>query len=222
MNIGDKYERLVVIERPKRITKLSKNGNKYTSTTVKVRCLCGREKDVSIKGLTRGDIKSCGCLHIEGLQARKTHGRSKTREYKIWTLMKNRCYNEKCPEYSRYGGRGIKMDESWKRSFSDFLIDMGLSPSTKHSIDRINNDGDYEPWNCRWATPIIQANNNSKNIMLTVDSVTMPIGMWAISSGIKRTTIWSRIRYFGWSHKEAVTIKPSPSNRLHNRLTSGQ
>lgn len=214
MKIGDIYDRLTIIGESVRTRIISKNGKKYTSTKVLVRCVCGNEKSVSVKGLTRGDTRSCGCLHIEGLQNRKKHGRTKTREYRIWTLIKNRCFNRNCKDYEFYGGKGIKMDETWERSFEDFLIDMGEAPSKDHSIDRIRNEGDYEPLNCRWATSLVQQNNKSNNIQLTVDGITLPLGIWAATSGIKRTTIWSRIRYYGWSPKDAVTIPASYSNKM--------
>lgn len=91
-----------------------------------------------------------------------THGKSGIPEYKIWKGMLNRCFYLGAKDYDRYGGRGITVCESWRRDFQTFYGDMGPRPSPTHSIDRINNDGNYEPSNCRWATPAEQRANQSK------------------------------------------------------------
>ncbi len=85
-------------------------------------------------------------------------------EYRAWQAMKNRCYNPNCEKYARWGGRGITVCERWLHSFANFYADMGQRPSAKHSLDRIDNDGNYEPGNCRWATSVEQNNNQSKTL----------------------------------------------------------
>ena len=92
---------------------------------------------------------------------RDMHGLSKTPEYKVWAAMIRRCENEKSRFFYRYGGRGISVCGRWKNSFSNFISDMGRRPSNKHQIDRINNDGNYEPGNCRWATPSENVRNST-------------------------------------------------------------
>ncbi len=87
------------------------------------------------------------------------HGKSKTLEYKAWRRIKIRCYNTNCKDYKDYGGRGITVCDRWRHSFENFYADMGPRPSPKHSIDRIDNEGSYEPLNCRWAGKTIQAIN---------------------------------------------------------------
>ncbi|WP_144378496.1 hypothetical protein [Mesorhizobium amorphae] len=133
------------------------------------RCRCGAIKLVFETSLRSGKSQSCGCLHREKvnealLAARLSHRHTRsmtyTSEYAAWQSMRARCCNPSRVDYPRYGGRGIKVCTQWRDSFERFLADMGPKPSTKHQIDRYpNNDGNYEPGNCRWATPIQQARN---------------------------------------------------------------
>lgn len=128
-----------------------------------VDCECGKSKKVRNGDLQK--IKSCGCYSISNLKKRTTtHGKAnKTPEYRAWGNIKTRCLNENSDRYNDYGGRGIKICDRWKDSFENFLLDMGERPSASHSIERVKNDGNYEPSNCKWASKIEQANNKRNN-----------------------------------------------------------
>lgn len=128
------------------------------------RCNCGGLAEVRARSLVEGDTKSCGCISREVTAARSlTHGQTRvgrhSPEYKCWAMMLQRCNNPRAHAYESYGGRGIRVCEWWN-TFENFFADMGTRPSPLHSIDRFpNNDGDYEPDNCRWATKKEQAAN---------------------------------------------------------------
>lgn len=122
-------------------------------------CSCGNKKAINGHSLRKGLSKSCGCLQVE---SRYKHGMSNTSEFKTWASMLFRCLNKSDRKYKHYGGRGIKVCDRWLCSFSNFYKDMGARPKNL-SIDRINNEGDYEPSNCRWATYKQQNNNTRRN-----------------------------------------------------------
>jgi len=173
------------------------------------RCTCGEERAVRGSRLASGKSKSCGCLHTEiqrerltGNTMRATHGSTKSREFRIWTDMLARCDNKNNPAYDRYGGRGIRVCDRW-RKFENFVVDMGTADEGL-TLDRINNDGPYSPENCRWTTRKAQANNRSSNRYITVDGQSKTITEWARDLGTSDATIRGRIK-MGWSEDKAVT-----------------
>lgn len=147
---GNRYGRLEVIREVK--------DHHPTRKAYLCYCDCGKPIIVLSKRLRSGKTKSCGCLRIETVVAmNKTHGDSNSRTYTSWSSMMTRCFNRNNFKYPDYGGRGVTVCQRWM-SYRAFKEDMGERPDNK-SLDRINNDGNYEPSNCRWATPKEQANN---------------------------------------------------------------
>ena len=135
----------------------------------------------------------------------------KTPEYTSWRSMKNRCHNPKCNRYANYGGKGVKICERWlgENGFKNFVADMGLKPTSGHSIDRFpNHSGNYEPENCRWATRVEQQNNRDDNRILTHNGESLTASQWAKKLGFKHSLIHNRIK-IGWSIEAALTVHPN-------------
>jgi hypothetical protein len=184
------------------------------------RCSCGGRTVTTGTRLKSGHTKSCGCLVVELaaiMGSRHTHGMTGTPEYKIWDGFRRRCGNPKDPQYRNYGGRGITVCDRWKSSFEAFFADMGLRPGPGYSIDRFpDNDGNYAPGNCRWATRIEQARNRRTNYLLTSQGKTLCIQEWASIIGIDYRTLYARLR-LGWSIEKTLLTRPILD---HNRSKS--
>lgn len=158
---GEKYNRLTIIN-PNAGYHVTSGGNKLRKVTVK--CECGTIKDVTLNSIRNGNTVSCGCYNQEKAGTNLvTHNYSKERLYRIWKDMKRRCKNKNRRNYHNYGGRGIKVCDEWDSdylNFRDWSIKNGYSDEL--SIDRIDNDGNYEPNNCRWISQQLQLINTSK------------------------------------------------------------
>lgn len=130
-----------------------------------------------------------------------------TPEYRAWVGLKQRCLNTKNPRYENYGGRGIKVHPDWVNDFGRFLKDVGARPSNKHSLDRINNDGNYEPGNAKWATDIEQTNNQSRSVRFTRNDGSMISLRDAVElSGLTKAAIHLRIKRLNMSIDDAMSI----------------
>jgi len=179
--LGNTYGKLTVIE-------LSGGGERAIWIC---RCECGVTTTVSGYGLRSGKAKSCGSCW------KTTHGLSRTPEYACWKSMKQRCYNPSNIKFEAYGLRGIRVCARWLESFENFFEDMGQMTFPRASIGRINNDGNYEPTNCRWETDEQQANNKRNSRYITYDGMTQTVSQWARRLGITHRTLSSRIAK-GW------------------------
>lgn len=169
----------------------------------RLRCDCGGERVALQKAFASGGkMRSCGCAS----PPHNKHGLSKTPEYRHWVNMLSRCNNPKTPWFNRYGGRGISVCDRWKADFANFYEDMGQRPTPKHSLDRIDTDGNYEPGNCRWATISEQARNTSANHMVEVSPGEGPI---TLAEAAERAPVpYSTVLYRlirGWSVQDAVS-----------------
>lgn len=167
-----------------RFSHLARNGAHWV-----YRCACGTEKVAAGSDLARGKVLSCGCLVAQRTALRNTkHGLSRSPVYKIWSAMRQRCRSSKW-----YVPKGIKVCPRWLDSFEAFYEDMGPRPSPRHSIDRIDNAGHYEPGNCRWATDHEQMANTDSAVLLSVLGETQPIRGWARITGLGASCIRSRL-----------------------------
>ncbi len=177
---------------------------KGTRIMWRCRCRCGRRVTVEAQTLRDGRQISCGCYNQE---KRTRHGMYKRREYQIWADMIARCQNSRHRSFKNYGGRGVSICTRWIRSFAAFFADMGPRPSPEHSLDRKDNDGNYEPSNCRWATRREQQSNRRGCNRVTWNGKTQTLYAWARELGMAPSTLRGRLR-LGWPISD-VLFRPS-------------
>lgn len=194
---GDRFGRWIVLERVP-------EGKK---TKYLCRCVCGTEKLVAHGDLRSGKSKSCGCLKRDlTIRRNTTHNESHhTRLWRIWNNMRSRCKYPSTAHWNRYGGRGIDVCEEWDvsyESFKNWALVNGYSDEL--TIDRINNDGNYEPSNCRWVTPKEQSLNRSNNHMVEIEGEEKPLDEWSRIFKRNPKTVRDRLKR-GWSYKRALT-----------------
>lgn len=170
-------------------------------------CQCGKVCERAVRDLVAGASISCGCYIRKRTKFEIKHGQSrrsaKTPEYKIWCSMLARCGNPAGEHYDRYGGRGIIVCKKWQ-DFSGFFADMGERPTPKHSIERRDNDGNYEPENCMWATKQDQAINRSSSLIVEYNGEKIALARLAAIHGVSVRKVRGRIQKLGWSVERAL------------------
>lgn len=190
--VGQRFGRLEVIK----LSKKEKRGERYRYYW---ECLCDCENICYVRtdSLTSGNVRSCGCLHkeqaIKNVSIHHSHKQSQTRLYRIWQKMKDRCFNSNIPCYKRYGGRGITVCDEWKddfKAFYDWSMLHGYADDL--TIDRIDNDGSYEPTNCRWVTNRMQSLNRRTNIQVEYNGKIMTLIEAAQESGLPYSALSAR------------------------------
>lgn len=177
-------------------------------------CGCGKTSFPTTGDLLSGKSQSCGC-QMGGTGREVRHGLSYTKIYRTWASIKNRCYNINSKAYLDYGGRGIKVAECWRQSFEVFLKDVGFPPTPEHEIDRINNNGDYEPGNCRWVLTEVQNRNKRDTIKIMLNGKEVCLAEACRIVGVKYSLISQRLKSkTNWSFEEAIKV---PSGKGRNR-----
>lgn len=195
VNVGTRYGLLTISGECD--SHVSPSGSRRR--VVECQCDCGRITKVWLSHLKSGNTVSCGCK-----KRMPTHGMTGSRTYMAWACMKDRCHNPNSQSFLHYGQRGIAVCDRWMESFEAFFDDMGECPRGM-SLDRFpNNDGNYEPENCRWATPPQQNRNTRRTRFVTWNGETLCIADWATRTGIHKATLRARLES-GWSIEAALT-----------------
>jgi len=206
--IGLKFGRLTVKSLVEKTKKYGKNWETYLCV-----CECGNEKIVSRNNLFSKNVNSCGCLQREAVRAighkNLKHGKVPKKLYRVWEGMHERCRDIKNVSYPRYGGRGITVCPEWNDyiEFRDWALKNGYKEGV--SIDRIDNNGNYEPSNCRWVELSVQSQNKRSNRHITINGETLTHSEWEKKLGLTRGVIYSRI-YAGWTEEAAVLGRKIP------------
>lgn len=200
------------------LTAIRRAGNQGKHVLWEFQCDCGKTTVALGINVRSGKIKSCGCHRYDkGREQLTTHGLSNTRLHGIWKTMRQRCNNPNNPSYPNYGGRGISICPEWDdfKCFYDWAMLNGYKDGLQ--IDRINNNGNYCPENCRWADEKIQSNNRRSNTWLECRGERHTVAEWSDLTGIKQSTILVRMTKYGWSVEQALF---TPVRKLTRRRTA--
>jgi len=197
INPGDRYNRLAIIREVEKI---------HNTRTFLCKCDCGNERSITLIQLRLGQTKSCGCLKNEIFIKRNTiHNLSRTDLYRVWTAMKQRCLNKSCDAYKYYGGRGITACDDWVNGFINFYNWAELNGYKKGlTIERVDNNGNYEPENCIWVTQKHQNTNKRGNRIIEYQGHALCVSEWSIKLGINRNSLIKRLN--NWSVEKALTM----------------
>lgn len=195
-------------------------GNKYGMLTVmhrtenaprgvarwECKCDCGNIVIVRGGNLKNGAVKSCGCLKSISNKSRSTHDMSGTRLYQSWINMKRRCYYKAHPAYKDYGARGIKVCDEWRNSFKNFAEwSLANGYTDNLTIERVDNDKDYEPYNCKWVNLGDQANNRRSNVKITYNNETHNLSEWCKRLNKDYALVYNRIHKNKWDFERAIS-----------------
>lgn len=184
--------------------------NKHGRFSWKCMCKCGNKGRVDGVMLRAGKSKSCGCYRNDVVAKRSfVHGhsinRTASREYQTWSKMISRCENQNDIEYKNYGGRGISVCKRWRKSFLSFFKSMGKKPKGL-TIERVDNDGNYKPSNCIWATQAVQTSNTRRNRFLTKDGITLTVMQWSKKLNVNSQMLYQRL-FRKWPTKRVLCVR---------------
>ena len=206
IKVGAVFSRWTIVSKAETI----RYPNGHSAQVWICRCACGVMKEVRATHIRSGKSGSCGCLHKEiASSVSLKHGDRKSAMYEVWTQMIQRCENPKNKAYKNYGARGIRVCTEW-HDYPVFLRDMG--PTYQHglTIDRKDNDGNYEPSNCRWVTNKVNCRNQQRTIRVEWDGVPTALSDLAEQHGVRLLTAYSRYRLKGWSLRQSLGLDAPP------------
>ena len=193
-------------------------GKKKDSRVWLCECSCGNTVRLRTQQLTHGKARSCGCyckdVFRKRIEENRTHGKKNTRLYRIWGDMKDRCFNQSAKDYPRYGGKGVNICEQWVndfQSFYDWSIKNGYSDNL--TLDRIDNNGNYEPDNCRWATMKEQCRNRSNTLIIEYKGEKRPLSEWCEILNIDYHSAHWRLKN-GWSVQKSFE---TPTRKMRKK-----